>query len=227
MNLRLAKFAKLASIAGAMVALSACNGGDDSSSTALTFTGTAATGKAIPGGTVVVTCKSGTGTATTLADGSYKVDVANGAGPCLVEVTKDGTTLRSVAPSAGVINVTPLTDMQVTYLATRAGTTPSQLAANLTSTTTNTTKAILADTTAIAGAASAVATTVKAATGVEVGTDFRTATLVANGTGADKVLDDLKAAGAVTSAGAPSTTIVSSVTTEAQKQPPYVAPTGS
>lgn len=227
MTSRLRVAGRLVAIVGAVAALSACGSSDDSSSTALTFTGTAATGKAIGGGSVVVTCKTGTGTATTLADGSYKVDVTNGAGPCLVEVTKDGTTLRSVAPSAGVINVTPLTDMQVTYLATRAGTTPSQLAANLSSTTTNTTKAILADTTAIAGAATAVAATVKAATGVEVGTDFRTATLVANGTGADKVLDDLKAAGAVTSAGAPSATIVSSVTTEAQKQPPYVAPTGS
>ena len=73
-------------VLGGSALLAAC-GGD---SAALTLSGTAATGKATNGGALNATCKSGTGTATSGIDGSFKNVVANGTGPCLLKITPVG-----------------------------------------------------------------------------------------------------------------------------------------
>lgn len=113
--------------AWAALALSACGGGSSGSSTpettSLAITGTAATGAAIAAGTVQVKCASGTGTATTLADGTYSATVPNGSLPCAVRVTSGTTVLHSVVtqPSASgaplVANITPLTELLVANVA--------------------------------------------------------------------------------------------------------------
>lgn len=106
-----------------VAALAACGGGGSSgtptgppTSTTLTLTGTAATGLAIPGAIVTSKCKVGTGTATTLNDGSYAFTIADGQLPCLLQITLpvDGTKLHTVVTGDGstaTANITPLTEM--------------------------------------------------------------------------------------------------------------------
>ncbi|WP_141750025.1 PKD domain-containing protein [Janthinobacterium sp. HH107] len=101
--------------------LVACGGGGGSSPvpvtpTSLTVNGTAATGKAIAGATITAKCQTGTGNATTLADGSYSLAVAGGNLPCLLQITDpaDGSKLHTLVlgnASAATANITPLTEM--------------------------------------------------------------------------------------------------------------------
>jgi hypothetical protein len=109
-------------VLGGSAMLAACGGGDSSPPPAagadLTLSGTAATGKAINGGALGVTCKTGSGTGTSGADGSFKVAVANGAGPCLLKITPvGGIPLYSMTSGSGTsANITPMTNMLVSYL---------------------------------------------------------------------------------------------------------------
>lgn len=118
--MKTALFKKLGQLAlyAAAVTLVACGGGGGSP--VLTLTGVAATGLAIDGGSVAVQCASGTGNATTLANGSYTVTITNGEGPCLVTVTKGDVVLQSISPKTStgtaVANVTPLSNAIVTAL---------------------------------------------------------------------------------------------------------------
>jgi hypothetical protein len=102
-------------VVAVVAVLSACGG--SGSSSPLVITGTAATGLAIPGATINGKCKVGTGTATTLADGSYNLTITNGQLPCVLQITAaDGTKLHTVVTGAGRsanANVTPLTEMVV------------------------------------------------------------------------------------------------------------------
>lgn len=104
--------------------VAACGGGGGgsttssgtSTSTPLTVTGTAATGLAIPGAIVTGKCKVGTGTATTLADGSYTLTITDGQLPCVLQIVNpvDGIKLHTVVFGTGSTanaNITPLTEM--------------------------------------------------------------------------------------------------------------------
>lgn len=108
----------LAGVSAAIV-LAACGSPD-----ALTITGTAAKGNALSGAAVTATCATGTGTATVAADGSYRVDVIDGTGPCLLKVVSGPSTFYSVTTGTGssvVANVTPLTSLFVDYLRSLPG----------------------------------------------------------------------------------------------------------
>ncbi|MGK5057913.1 PKD domain-containing protein [Janthinobacterium sp. LB2P49] len=102
--------------------LVACGGGGSGSSPApvapadLTVNGTAATGKAIAGAMVTAKCQTGTGNATTQADGSYSLAAAGGKLPCLLQITDpvDSSKLHTLvlgSGSAATANITPLTEM--------------------------------------------------------------------------------------------------------------------
>ena len=125
-NLRLARPAILALLAAAALAGCGGGGGGETAATtptppvtpsALTLTGTAATGRAWGGATLSAKCASGTGSATTNADGSYTVSVSGGTLPCIVKVTgTDGKVLHSVAEGSGssaIVNISPLTELIV------------------------------------------------------------------------------------------------------------------
>lgn len=152
--------------ASAALLLSACGGGgDDGASTAtgpsttppttpsvaaLSISGTAATGLAISGGAVDVKCATGSGAATTAADGSYTATVTSGVLPCVLRVTSGSTVLHSVvADGTGALlaaNITPLTELVVARMlqaapsalfdefsaSTQAALTPSAVAAAVT-----------------------------------------------------------------------------------------------
>ncbi|MDF2447469.1 MAG: hypothetical protein K0S46_2705 [Moraxellaceae bacterium] len=108
--------------------LTAC--GDDSSpaagpaSTSTTLRGTAAVGAAIVNGTLTARCADGSGftaTVTTDADGAWSGEVKNGVLPCALQIS-GGTpaiTLHGFATSAGVTNVTPLTDLALALATTQ------------------------------------------------------------------------------------------------------------
>lgn len=92
--------------------------GTNGTTTDLTLSGTAATGKAIAGAIINAKCQVGTGTATTIADGTYSLVVAGGKLPCVLQITNpaDGSKLHTVATGSGstaLANITPLTEMLV------------------------------------------------------------------------------------------------------------------
>jgi hypothetical protein len=87
----------------------------------LTLGGTAATGAAIAGGTVDAKCATGSGSATTAADGGYAMAIEGGALPCSLRVTStDGATvLHSAATGSGDsarANLTPATELAMAQL---------------------------------------------------------------------------------------------------------------
>lgn len=87
--------------------------------------GTVAVGSPVAGATVVVKCASGaTASATTDSAGNYTVTIPAAAPPCILEAsggTVAGTAyankLHSIAVAAGILNVTPLTDLAVAAFA--------------------------------------------------------------------------------------------------------------
>lgn len=87
----------------------------------LRVAGTAAVGAPVAG-TVTASCASGQGTARSSANGTYTVDVTDGVGPCLLKITPDNAALApmySMAVGTGssfTANISPLTNMLVTYL---------------------------------------------------------------------------------------------------------------
>ncbi len=101
-----------------LCSMAACGGGGGGSSSfsGITLTGVAATGAAISSGTVEAKCKTGTGTATSNADGSFEVKVSNGVGPCMLKavdpITK--TTVYSfVEQGSTTANINPVTHLVV------------------------------------------------------------------------------------------------------------------
>ena len=99
--------------------LAACGGGDGGGSS-LALGGTAAVGKPVVG-TVAASCKTGTGTSVSNADGSYTININGGVGPCLLKITPaDGTaamySISSGSGSSQTANITPITSYLVSYL---------------------------------------------------------------------------------------------------------------
>jgi hypothetical protein len=122
----------------AAAALSACGGDADNASPApvgassIAISGTAAVGAAIAGGAVEVKCASGSGSATTGADGRFSLVIEDVVRPCVLAVTAPGgTTLHSLIDSGTgtevVANITPLSELMV---ATLAGGSPSGFYSN-------------------------------------------------------------------------------------------------
>jgi hypothetical protein len=220
---------KLFALAAIPVALlSACGGGGSSTTTtppptasAMNFSGTAATGAAIGGGTVDIKCTAGSGSTTTQSDGSYKVSITGATLPCAIHVTAAGIDLYSVADAstAGDVhaNITPLSQLVTARI---SGGDPAALFANFDATAqARITTASVTD--AIATVASALKGTIDL-TGVDPLKDSLTA---ANGSTAgnalDQKLDALKAALAaaqVTLADVTATLVASGPDTQAPVQ---------
>ena len=112
-----------------LLLLGACGGGDSADAlvagaaaqATLTLTGTAATGAAVAGRTVEARCRSGSGSATSAADGRYNIAITDGALPCVLRVTlADGSTLHSLAlggSDSATANLTPVSQLVLARLA--------------------------------------------------------------------------------------------------------------
>ncbi|MDF3833535.1 hypothetical protein P3W85_11330 [Cupriavidus basilensis] len=126
--------AKLLAVAVAAATLTACGGGGDNSATtgaATTTTpttpttkisGTAATGAALAGATVQAKCATGSGTATTAADGTFTIGIPNAVRPCVLSVqVPNGPVMHSVVDAGSgttaVANITPLTELVTAAIA--------------------------------------------------------------------------------------------------------------
>ena len=126
--------AKLLAVAVAAATLSACGGGDDNSTTGGATTpttpatpttkisGTAATGAALAGATVQAKCATGSGSATTAADGTFTLDIPNAVRPCVLSVqVPNGPVMHSIVDAgsgtAAVANITPLTELVTAAIA--------------------------------------------------------------------------------------------------------------
>ncbi len=124
--------------------LAGCGGGGSSTSGGTTpattsLSGTAAVGFALSSGTVNIKCASSTSIAssTTSASGAIQTTLSGQTLPCAIQVTggtingvANTTNYHSIATSAGIVNVTPLTDLLIANLAGTA--TPSSWFASLT-----------------------------------------------------------------------------------------------
>lgn len=97
--------------------LSACpdSGGGIPASSGASLSGTAAVGAPLTNATITVKDRNGLqATGTTGADGKYSVNVSTLTAPFLLKVTAVGNPDRySVGSQAGIVNLTPLTDMVV------------------------------------------------------------------------------------------------------------------
>lgn len=221
--------------------LAACGGGDSQPlPPALILKGTAATGAPVNGGAVSATCKTGTGNATSNTDGSFAVTITNGAGPCLLAILPVGSTtpmysITSGAASTQIANITPMTNLLVSYLLS----VPGMTAANpLEWFASPAARGLLADPTALTKRITEdfiPALKVLLPSLSLSNTDFLSTAFVPNpnNSATDADLEKLKAAGIVTSTGAPSTATTDRLKTAASDDakvvapPPVVTPTGA
>jgi hypothetical protein len=91
-------------------------GGIASSMSMISIAGTAATGKALANATIAIDCAQGSMSVAADAKGSYHASFG-ATMPCLITATSGATTLHSVAFAGGTFNVTPETDLLLSFLA--------------------------------------------------------------------------------------------------------------
>lgn len=187
----------------ALASLSGCGGGGGGGSTSTTpppvssanLTGTAATGQPIAGVVVAVDVNGKSSPpASTNALGAFTVDVSGMQAPFILNIVGNAggnqVVLNSVATAAGqTVNITPLTDLIVS---TAAGQPAGSALAGACSPVTPACLSALATAATPANLSNAV-NAVKAMVAPlnTAGTDPLTGAFVANGTGLDKVLDQI------------------------------------
>ncbi|MGF6773716.1 hypothetical protein P3T18_006230 [Paraburkholderia sp. GAS199] len=182
-------------------ALVACGGGGSGSAPGATVSGTAAKGAALANASVTLTCKNGAGSATADANGAYKATFQFD-GPCAITASGGGVTVHSFAAGAGTYNVTPLTELLLSYLAGQLGTTVSGLLSGISSNPNY--QNALASSTVVANAQAAVVTLIQKTYGITLSSSsFLTVSFTPGTAGADADLETLLAAGAITSDGQP------------------------
>ncbi|NPT56837.1 carboxypeptidase regulatory-like domain-containing protein [Paraburkholderia elongata] len=199
------------SVALATSALVACGGGGDSgSSPSATISGTAAVGAPLANASVVLTCKNGTGSATANGNGAYSATFAFDP-PCAITASSGAVTIHSIATGPGTFNVTPLTELLLSYLAGQLGTTVSGLLSGISSNATF--QNAMTNSTVIANAEAAVVQLIKTKYGITVSsTSFLTVSFTPGQPGADADLDTLQTAGAITSTGQPAASLTAAAT---------------
>jgi hypothetical protein len=123
----LATLTTLTSCGGnACIGLNGCGGAVVTDT--LAISGTAAIGKPLASATVSVDCAQGSGSALSDGGGHYSISM-NASPPCILSVSSGNTVLHSLAFASGTFNVTPETDLLVTYLAAQLGTNEAGLIA--------------------------------------------------------------------------------------------------
>ncbi|MFP3564955.1 carboxypeptidase regulatory-like domain-containing protein [Paraburkholderia sp. SIMBA_030] len=196
------------SIVLATSALVACGGSGDSPGA--TVSGTAAVGAAMANASIVLTCKNGTGSATANSNGAYSATF-HFDGPCAITASSGATTLHAFAAGAGTYNVSPLTELLLSYLAGQLGTTVSGLLSGITSNATF--QSALSNSTVIANAEVAVAQLIKTQYGITLSSSsFLTVSFTPGQPGPDADLDTLQTAGAITANGQPAASLTTAAT---------------
>jgi hypothetical protein len=196
------------------VLTASCGGGggaSPSSNSTGTIQGTAAVGAALSNASITLACKSGNGAGTANANGQYSITFAF-SGPCTLEATNGSTTLYSFASGSGVYNVSPYTELLLTYLSAELGTDMNGLLAGLASNSTY--QSALTNSATVTAGENAIAQIVKAQYGLTLSTSaFLTTSFTVGQPGTDADIDALQAAGALSANNTPSSQLVNAVTT--------------
>jgi hypothetical protein len=188
----------------------------------ITIAGTAATGKALASATITIDCVQGAMTVAADSNGNYHATFS-AATPCLIAATSGVTTLRSAAFAGGTFNVTPETDLLLSYLAAQLGTNESGL---ITGFTTNTQfQQALQNQTDVLTAEAAVVQNLQQKYSVTLAApSFLTTAFTVGQPGVDSDLEALLARGAIDSNGEPDAAAVSLMATMGAAHPITIAP---
>ncbi|CAE6815082.1 hypothetical protein R69658_05585 [Paraburkholderia aspalathi] len=211
----------------ASVALFAgCGGGGGGSSASsvsmVSIAGTAATGKALANATISINCARGSMSVTADASGNYHA-AFSAAMPCMIAATSGGTTLHSAAFAGGTFNVTPETDLMLSYLAAQLGTNESGLIAGF---ATNTQfQQTLQNQTNVLTAQAAVVQNLQQKYSVTLSTaNFLTTAFTVGQPGEDSDLEALLSLGAIDANGEPDAAAVSLIATTGAAHPIATSP---
>lgn len=186
-------------------------GGSPSSNSTGTIEGTAAAGAALANASITLACKSGNGAGTANANGEYSITFAF-SGPCTIEATNGSTTLYSFASGSGVYNISPYTELLLSYLGAELGTDMNGLLAGLNSNPAY--QSALTNSATVTAGENAIVQIVKTQYGLTLSTSaFLTTSFTVGQPGPDADIDALQAAGALTANSAPSAQLVNAVTT--------------
>ena len=197
-------------------------GGSASSISMVSIVGTAATGKALANATISIDCAQGSVSVATDANGNYHA--AFGAVmPCMIAATSGGTMLHSAAFAGGTYNVTPETDLLLSYLAAQLGTNESGLIAGF---ATNTQfQQTLQNQTDVLTAQAAVVQNLQQKYGVTLSTpNFLTTLFTVGQPGVDSDLEALLARGAIDANGEPDAAAVALMATIGAAHPIATSP---
>jgi hypothetical protein len=211
----------------ATVALfAACGGGDGgggaSSISTVAFTGTAATGKALANAAININCAQGSLSLSADANGNYRATLG-AVMPCIITATSGGTVLHSAAFAGGTYNVTPESDLLLSYLAAQLGTNESGLITGFTANTRF--QQTLANQNDVLTAQAAVVQNLQQRYGVTLSTpNFLTTSFAVGQSGEDSDLEALLARGAIDANGEPDATAVSLMATMGAAHPIATSP---
>jgi hypothetical protein len=209
----------------ASVALfAACGGGGGgaSSMSTVAFAGTAATGKALANATISINCAQGSISVAADANGNYRATLG-AVTPCMIAATSGGPVLHSAAFAGGTYNVTPETDLLLSYLAAQLGTNESGL---ITGFATNTRfQQALASQNDMLNAQAAVGQNLQQTYGVTLSTpNFLVTPFAVGQPVVDSDLQSLLARGAIDANGEPSTGAVALMATTGAAHPIATSP---
>ncbi|MFM0340733.1 hypothetical protein [Paraburkholderia fungorum] len=198
--------------------------GSTSSMPMVSIAGTAATGKALANATISIDCAQGSMSVTAGANGNYHATFG-AVMPCMIAATSAGTTLHSTAFAGGTYNVTPETDLLLSYLAAQLGTNENGLIVGF---ATNTQfQQTLQNQTAVMTAQAAVVQSLQQTYGVTLSTpNFLTTAFTVGQPGEDSDLEALFARGAIDANGEPDAAAVTLMATTGAAHPIATAPAG-
>jgi hypothetical protein len=200
------------------------SGGASSIST-VAFTGTAATGKALANATININCAQGSISVGADANGNYRATLG-AVMPCIITATLGEALLHSVAFADGTYNVTPETDLLLSYLAAQLGTNESGLITGFTANTRF--QQALASQDDVLAAQAAVVQNLQQTYGITLSTPIFLVTPFAVGQpGVDSDLQSLLARGAIDANGEPSSSAVALMATMGAAHPIATAPAPS
>jgi len=188
------------------IAMTGCGGGTSPNGT---IKGTAAVGAALANANIQLSCKNGAGSTTFDANGVYSASFKFD-GPCAISATSGSIAIHSFASGAGTFNVTPLTQLPLSYVAGDLGTTVDALLVGISSNATF--QNALTNSTLIENAQNRVAQLLLSKYGVKLSNNsFLTASFTPGQAGPDADLDALQTAGAISADGQPAASLVSAV----------------
>jgi hypothetical protein len=143
--------------------------------------------------------------------------------PCTITATSGGTVLHSAAFAGGTYNVTPETDLLLSYLAAQLGTNESGLITGFTANTLF--QQTLANQNDVLTAQAAVVQNLQQTYGVTLSTpNFLTTSFTVGQPGEDSDLEALLARGAIDANGEPDATAVSLMATMGASHPIATSP---